>query len=236
MKSLKRLIPLLIIILLMVLVYFTDAFKFLDYETIRYHHNELTELVNNHPISAPVIFIGSYAVITLLSVPIAIFASLIGGFLFRQPWCTIYVVIGATTGATLLFLAAKTAFGNYLKRKAGPRLKKLEKGFNKNAASYLLFLRFVPLIPFWLVNLAPAFFNVRLSTYIWTTIIGITPGAFVTTLAGRGLNTIFETSEEFSASSVLNPQLTIALIGLGILALLPIVVKKFREKKKHDRQ
>lgn len=226
----KKFIPILIIITLMLVGYFTGFYRSLDFDTLKYHHNELIEYVNNNPIMTPFMFMGAYAASTALSIPGGLLLSLLGGFLFRQPLCTIYVVIGATTGATLLFLAARTALGDFLKKRAGPFLKKMEKGFNENAVSYMLFLRFVPLFPFWLVNLAPAFFRVRLRTYIWTTLVGITPGAFVFTQAGRGLGAIFETSEDFSLASVLNIETKIALIALGIFALIPIFVKKWRKK------
>lgn len=231
MSKWKRFIPLLIILILMAIGYFSGFYKALNFDTLKYHHNELTEYVNNNPISTPFIYMGTYMAVTALSIPGGLLLSLLGGFLFPQPWCTIYVLIGATTGATILFLAARTAIGNFLRKKAGPRLAKMEKGFNKNAASYLLFLRFVPIFPFWLVNIAPAFFNVRLKTYIWTTLVGITPGAFVFTQAGRGLGAIFETADEFSVNAILNPQLKIALICLGIFALLPIIIKKLRKGK-----
>lgn len=226
----KKWIPLIIIIAAMVLLYFTGFWRSLNYETIRYHHVELTEYVNNNPVMTPFMYIGAYIVTTALSIPGGLLLSLLGGFLFKQPWAFLYVLVGATIGATLLFLAAKTSIGEYLKQKAGPRLSKMEKGFNRNAASYMLFLRFVPLFPFWLVNLAPAFFNVRLRTFIWTTLIGIAPGAFVSTQAGRGLGMIFETSDQLTIGAIFNTQMIIALVALGIVSLIPIAIKKWRAK------
>jgi uncharacterized membrane protein YdjX (TVP38/TMEM64 family) len=105
----------------------------------------------------------------------------------------------------------------------------MEKGFNENAASYMLFLRFVPLFPFWVVNLAPAFFGVPLRTFLWTTFIGIIPGSFVFTLAGSGLEKVFEMGQDFSLGALFNTELKIALSLLGVLALVPILVKKFRK-------
>ncbi|NGX59770.1 MAG: hypothetical protein KR126chlam3_00927 [Chlamydiae bacterium] len=235
MKKSTRYIPLLIIVILMLFAYFSGIYKALDFETLKYHHNELTEFVNRNPIQTPLMFISMYIAVAALSLPVAIFLSLLAGFLFPQPFCTIYVVIGATIGATILFLAAKTALGGFLKKKASPFLAKMADGFQKNAASYLLFLRFVPFFPFWVVNLAPAFFNIRLRTFIWTTLIGITPGTFVSTQAGRGLNAIFESEEGFTFGAIFNTEMKIALICLGILSLIPILVKKWR-KKKDDRQ
>ncbi|MBA3815833.1 MAG: VTT domain-containing protein, partial [Parachlamydiaceae bacterium] len=100
----------------------------------------------------------------------------------------------------------------------------------ENAASYLLFLRFVPLFPFWLVNIAPAFFGVSLLTFVWTTLVGIFPGTLVFTLAGAGLEKILENNEPFSLSTIFNTQIKMALILLGITALVPIALKRFRKK------
>lgn len=232
MAKLKQFWPIGLIVILMLVGYFSGFYRAFTFDTLRYQHLEMSEYVNEHPVLTPIMFIGTYLVATALSIPGGLFLSLIGGYLFAQPWCTLYVIVGATTGATLLFLAARTALGEGLKRKTGGNLAKMKEGFKKNAVSYMLFLRFVPLFPFWLVNLAPAFFKVSLRTYIWTTLVGILPGAFVFTQAGRGFNEIFETAQDFSLDSILNIQVKIALICLGIFALIPIIIKKWREKKK----
>ncbi len=160
------------------------------------------------------------------------FLSIIGGFFFNIPWGVIYVVIGATVGATIIFLAARTALRDLLRKKAGPFLKEMEGGFQKNAASYLLFLRFIPLFPFWLVNIASASLNVKARTYIWTTFVGIIPGSYVYTQAGSGLGIIFEEGKSFSLDSIFNTQMNFALILLALFSLIPILVKKLI----HDRQ
>ncbi len=229
----KRFLPLLIILIAMAVIYFTELYRYLSFDCLKLYHMTLRELVSAHPFTAPLLYILIYIALTALSIPGAVFLSLLGGYLFSQPLSTLYVIFAATCGATLIFLAARTAIGSSLREKAGPFLKKMEKGFQENAASYMLFLRFVPLFPFWIVNLAPAFFGVPLTTFIWTTLIGIAPGAFVFTLAGGGLEKIFESNHPFSVNAIFNTQMKIALVLLGVLALAPIIVKKI--KKKNDR-
>lgn len=231
MNLFKRFIPLIIIIALMAVGYFTGFYKGLNFETLRYHHHELTEYVNNHPVMTPFMFIGAYFLATTLSIPGALFLSLLGGFLFSEPWSTLYVLIGGTGGATCLFLAARNTLGGFLKEKRGRWLSKIQASFNENAVSYMLFFRFIPLLPFWLTNLAPAFFNVRLKTYIWTTFVGITPRAFIFTEAGRGQSSIFESSEPFLVSSVLNTNEKIGLMCLAFFSIIPILTKKWGKKK-----
>jgi uncharacterized membrane protein YdjX (TVP38/TMEM64 family) len=229
-QRLKRFLPLSLILLGMAAVYFSGLYHYLSFNTLRTYHDTLKLFILAHPIAVPLLFILTYILLTALSVPGAVFLTLLGGYLFPQPLSTIYVVFSATCGAALIFLAARTALGDALKQKAGPFLQKMEKGFNENAASYMLFLRFVPLFPFWAVNLAPAFFGVPLRTFLWTTLIGITPGSFVFTLAGSGLEKIFETGQAFSLSALFNTELKIALSLLGVLALVPILIKKFRKR------
>lgn len=232
MKFFKKWLPLLIILCGMLIIYFFHLYRYFDINKLQLHHHALKLWVEAHPFSAPILFIGVYILSTAFSVPGGAILSIIGGFLFPQPLCTIYVVVGATIGATLLFLAAKTALGDLLKQKASPFLKRLESGFKKNQVSYLLFLRFVPLFPFWLVNLAPAFFSVPLKTYLWTTAVGIIPGAFVYTQAGRGLEAILDQPEPLSIQGLFNPQVRWALILLGVFSLVPILIKRLR--RKHD--
>ncbi len=231
-STLKRFLPIICILIAIAAIYVSGAYHYLTFNTLRTYHATLKVFLLAHPISMPLLYTLTYIVLTALSIPGAVFVTLIGGYLFAQPWSTLYVIFGATCGAILIFLAARTAFGETLKQKGAPLLKKMAKGFNENAASYMLFLRLVPIFPFWIVNLAPAVFKVPLKTFVWTTLIGIAPGSFVFTLAGSGLEQILQTHQELSVSAILNTQLKIALCLLGALSLVPILVKKWRKKNK----
>lgn len=207
-------------------MYFLDVHHYLSLDSLRTYHKSLRAFVDMHPMLTPIAFCLVYISSTALSVPGAVFLTLLGGYLFHQPWSMIYVVLSATCGAVLIFLAARTALKEFLKKKARPFLQQMEKGFQENAISYLLFLRFVPLFPFWLVNIAPAFFGVSLITFVWTTMVGIIPGALVYTLAGGGLEQILENKAPFSLNAIFNIQIKIALTLLGFIALAPIAWKK----------
>lgn len=230
-NRIRSFIPLFLIIILMGVAYFFGLHDYLSFQSLKEHRNVLLVLVETYPVLAPLFYIVFYAVSTALSVPGGIFLSLFGGFLFPQPFSTIYVVLGATLGAIILFLAASTAIGETLKHRAGPLLQKMRAGFQEDAAHYLLFLRLVPIFPFWMVNLAPAFFGVSLITFAWTTFFGIIPGAFVFTQAGVGLGAILDSGETLSVETIFNNQIKIALVALGLFALLPVVIKKLRKRK-----
>jgi uncharacterized membrane protein YdjX (TVP38/TMEM64 family) len=227
----KKFLPLIGLVVILGVLYATGAVHYFSFEALRDYHQQLKLFEKSHPIALPLLFMAVYTLSTALSIPGALFLTLAAGYLFGQPLSLFVVVVSATCGATLLFLAARTALRGLLKKKAAPFLKKMEKGFTKNAASYLLFLRFVPLFPFWVVNLVPAFFGVRLRTFIWTTLVGIAPGSFVFTLAGEGLEKIFESKEGFTAAAILNPQLKLAFILLGVFALIPILLKKWKGRR-----
>ncbi|HSW85905.1 MAG TPA: TVP38/TMEM64 family protein [Rhabdochlamydiaceae bacterium] len=232
-KYLKRFLPLILIVAGMAAVFFTGAYHYFSFDSLKSYHQIIKTYVSQHPVSVPIIFILVYIAITAMSIPGAVFLTLLGGYLFPQPQSSIYVIFAATCGATLIFLAARTALGDFLRKKAGPFLKKMEKGFQENAVSYMLFLRFVPVFPFWLVNIAPAILGVSLITFVWTTLVGITPGTIVFTLAGGGLEKIFESQQEFSINTIFNLQVKIALGLLAVISLVPIIWKRFR--KRHDR-
>jgi uncharacterized membrane protein YdjX (TVP38/TMEM64 family) len=141
------------------------------------------------------------------------------------------VVVSATLGATIVFLAARTSLGAALAAKAGPFLKKTERGFRENALSYLLVLRLVPLFPFWLVNIVPALFGVPLRTYVIGTFLGIIPGSVVYTLLGSNLGAVLDAGGRPQLGIIFEPRMLLALLGLAILALVPVLYKKLQARK-----
>jgi uncharacterized membrane protein YdjX (TVP38/TMEM64 family) len=231
-KILKRFIPLFILVIFMCLIYFSGIYHYISFDTLKTYHKTLKEFVEHHFVLVSFLYILTYICATAISFPGAIILTFFGGYLFPEPLSAIYVVFSATCGASIVFFVSKTAIGNSLRDKAIPFLRKMEKGFKENGISYLLFLRFVPIFPFWILNIASAFFDISLKTFIWTTALGITPGAIVFTLSGAGLSKVFEDGSSFSIQTVLNTQIKIALCLLGLLALTPVLVKKIIKQKK----
>ena len=140
-------------------------------------------------------------------------------------------MVGATIGATALFLAARYAFADLLRAKAGPAIRKMEDGFREDAFNYLLVLRLVPIFPFWLVNLVPAFLGVSLKVYVIATFIGIIPGGFVYALVGNGLGAIFDRGEVPDLLIIFQPQILAPILGLAVLAVIPVIYKKMKQRK-----
>jgi uncharacterized membrane protein YdjX (TVP38/TMEM64 family) len=162
------------------------------------------------------------------SLPVAAILSVLGGFLFGSFLGAGANVVGATIGAIAVFLAAKTAIGGVLRQQAGPFVQRMEVGFKENALSYMLVLRLIPVLPFFIVNIVPALLNVPLATFAIGTFFGIIPGAFVFASIGAGLGSVFDRGESFTLAGALTPEIITALVGLALLSLLPVVYKAWR--------
>lgn len=230
-EKLRRFAPLVLIAAAIGAAFAFGVQDYLSFDALKENRAVLTRFVADQAVLAAAIFMAAYAVATALSLPGGAVLSVTGGFLFGSLLGTAWVVIGATAGAVGIFLAARTALGDALKAKAGPWLTKMEDGFKENALSYLLVLRLVPLFPFFIVNLVPAFLNVPLRTYTLGTLLGIIPGTFVYVSVGAGLGSVFEAGGDFSPASVLTPEVVTALVGLSVLSLVPVVYKKLKARK-----
>lgn len=226
--KIRPFLPLLLILGLMAAVYLMAFLHPWSWNTLKSFQGSIAQFHAAHPFLTPVLFICLYIFCALVSFPAIFMLSLFAGFLFKQPYSTAYVTCAATIGASLLFLAARTAFGELLYRKAGSRLTNLKEGFQENAASYLLFLRLFPFFPFWLVNVAGAFFAVPFLTFAWTTFLGMIPSVFIYTQAGQGFAMMLENPAPLTPAALLNANLLFALIGLALLSLAPLLFKKVK--------
>ena len=185
-----------------------------------------------HPVLSAAAFLGIYALATAFAFPAASVLTVFAGFLFGWQLGGALTAVAATAGATALFLAAKTALGDTLKARAGPKVRKLAEGFQANAFSYLLALRLAPIFPFFVINVAPALFGVPLRSYVAATFLGILPGTFAYAYLGQGLDSVLAAAaasgESVSIGDLVTPQITIAFLALGTVALIPTLVRKLR--------
>jgi uncharacterized membrane protein YdjX (TVP38/TMEM64 family) len=212
----------------------TGCDRYLSHEVLGTHHSVLMEFVDDHALIAGAIYLSVYIAVVALSLPGAVVLTLTGGFLFGPVAGTALTVVGATAGATLVFLFARTVFGGSSLDRFGPQARNLAENIRRNAWSYLLALRLVPLFPFVLVNIIPAFVGVRTMTFLLTTLVGIIPGSAVFTLAGAGLGSALERGDKLSLSMILTPEILLALAGLALLALAAIPLRRWLEKKNSE--
>ena len=226
----RRWLPIGVIAVGLVLVFVFDLDEFASFRHLREHHQKLTEFVAAHYGQAVLGYLLLYVLFVALSLPGAIWLTVAAGFLFGAVMGAILSVIAATIGATLLFLATKTSLGDYLHAHAGPWLGKVERGFADNQWSYLLMMRLFPAIPFFIANLVPAFLGVPLSVFVITTFIGIIPATVIFATIGAGLGSVLQSSADLSLHSLMTPQVKGALVGLAVLAAMPIAVKFVRRR------
>lgn len=224
--------PLIVIGAVAVIGFFTLR-DTLTFDTLRDNREALLSLRNDHFALMAGAFVAIYVAIVAFSLPGAAVASVTGGFLFGLWMGTAFNVVAATIGATGIFLAARAGLGRSLAAKmetSDGTLKRVKEGLHDNEISVLLILRLVPLVPFFVANLVPALVGVGLRNFVWTTAVGIIPGALVFTSIGVGLGEVFDRGESPDLSLLWAPEVIGPILGLAALAALPIVIKAVRGK------
>jgi uncharacterized membrane protein YdjX (TVP38/TMEM64 family) len=249
-RRLVRLLPLALIALVSVTVIAFGWHEHLSLAGLVTSRAAIDAVVAVHPIAALAGFAAAYALAVALSLPGAVFLTILGGAIFGAWVGGLAALVGATAGATAIFLVAKSALGEWMIRRAGQRAAKLASGFCDDAFYYLLFLRLVPVFPFWLVNLAPALCGVRLMTFVAATALGIMPGTFAFAIFGAGLDHAAATqlaayracqaaggtscALNFDPAAAATPQLIAGLVALGLLALIPVVVRRRKARAQSE--
>jgi uncharacterized membrane protein YdjX (TVP38/TMEM64 family) len=206
--------------------------------------------VAGHRIVALASFVALYVVTVSLGIPGGAILTMAGGIVFGAFGGALSAIVAGSIGATIIFAVARSAAGEWLVALAGPRAMRLARGFREGAFNYLLFLRLVPLFPFWLVNIVPALCGVGLGPFFAATLIGIMPAACVYALFGAGLDSALVAQEsayracvaaaaadcrlDFHIGAAVTPELLAALVGLGLLALLPLAARCMRPARTGD--
>jgi uncharacterized membrane protein YdjX (TVP38/TMEM64 family) len=246
--SWRRLVPLIVIGMLSLAVWILFVAmgwnRELSLEALARHYDALRHLIAARAFTAVICYIALYIAAVALSLPVGAYLTVIGGILLGTLAGGMAAVAGASAGAVCFFLIARSAVGEHLVRRAGPAAEKLASGFRADAFNYLLFLRLVPIFPFWLVNLVAALSGMRLAPFAAATVIGIMPATFAFAFVGSGLESAINAEETLyraclaagrsdcrlalHADVALTPQLIAALVLLGVVALVPVAVKRLR--------
>lgn len=247
----RRWLPLILLAGVMTLALSMGWHRYLSLETIGLNYDALKAYITDNLVLALLIYIGLYIAIIALSLPVGLIMTLSGGLLFGWQIAAPAAVVGATIGATIVFLIVTSSFGSTMAARAGPFVAKLRDGFQENALSYLLFLRLVPAFPFVIVNLVPALLGVRLSTFVIGTGLGIIPGTTAYALAGSGLGSVIEAqnlaykaclaarqsdaaiicSYTIDLTQIVTRELVWAGIALGVVALIPVALKYWSHRR-----
>lgn len=232
-SPLSRLLPLVVVAAGIAAFFAFGLDEYLSFQALQEHREFLTTWTAENKVLAAIFFVVGYCVMVALSLPGAVWATLAGGFVFGTLVGGVYVVTGATLGATAIFLIARYALADFFRSKASNAIEKMEAGFNENALSYMFVLRLVPLFPFWLVNLVPAFLGVKLRTYVIGTFFGIMPGSLVYASVGNGLGAVFEQGGTPDLGIIFTPEILGPILGLAALSLVPVIYKRIKSGKEN---
>jgi uncharacterized membrane protein YdjX (TVP38/TMEM64 family) len=243
---LRRLAPLAIVLVLIGIVYAMGWHREVSLETLVRHRAAIDSFMHQHYATTLGLFVVLYVLVVAMSLPGALVLTISGGILFGVLIGAGASVIGATLGAVIIFLIARTACGEYLVRRAGPVVQRVAQGFRADAFSYLLFLRLVPLFPFFVVNLVPAISGVRLAPFVAATFLGIIPATIAYAFVGAGLDSVIAAQEasykaclavgnagcrlDFDIRAAVTPQLVAALSALAVVGFIPLLVKRLRAR------
>ena len=205
------------------LFFWFDLQRYLTLDALKTNRQALSNYYAAHTVVMIAGFMAIYIIQTALSLPGAAILSLAAGAIFGSVMGTIYANIAATTGATLAFLVTRYLLRDVVLNKFGTKLEKINRELEQRGFNYLLFLRLVPLFPFFLINLAAGLTRLPLRTFFIATMLGIIPGGFVYVNAGASLATID------SLSGIASPQVLGSFALLGLFALIPALYNKFKK-------
>jgi uncharacterized membrane protein YdjX (TVP38/TMEM64 family) len=229
--TLRRFLPVAILLLGLVLFLLLGLGRHFSFEALSRNHAELTAWVAANGALAALIFVLGYATAIAFSLPIGMLVTPLAGYLFG-PWLgACLAIIGATLGAIAVFLAARTAFYDLFHARAGAALARFEQGFRRDGFSYLLFLRLVPLFPFWLVNIVPALLGMRLDRFALGTLIGIIPGCVVYSSIGAGFGLLIDRGERPDLHVIFQARILLPLLGLAVLSLVPVIYARLKARR-----
>ena len=241
-STLRRFGPLAGLAGVMLAVYLFGGHELVSLSNLIRQRAALAALVEEHLLLASATFAAVYVTAVALSFPGASLLTIMGGFLFGWLLGGTLTAVSATAGAAVIFVIARTSLGSTLRGEAGPLLTRMADGFREDAFHYLLFLRLAPIFPFWLVNIAPALFDMRLRPYLVATFLGILPGTYAYAFIGTGLDSVIAAQEaadpgcaaagtcHIEVSALVTGELVAAFAALAVAALVPVVVRRLRRR------
>ena len=206
----------------------------LSFQTVTLHYVEINYFTQQNWLASYTGFALLYIAVVAFSLPVASLLTLAAGALIGWPAIGL-IVLAATTGASLVFIAARGLFRDLLRVRAGAFFATVEWGFTNNAFNFLLFLRLMPVAPFWAVNILPAFTRMTLPQFIAATAIGIIPGTSVYVAVGRGFDHVLARGETPDLAALSAPQIWLPLAGLAVLALMPILYRHVTSSRSKER-
>ena len=223
--------PAALVLLAIVALLRTGVVGRLSIDSLKANRGALMAFVHAHPTESLLGYLAVYVATVALSLPTALILTLTGGFLFGAWLGGAAAAVGCTLGATIVFLISRLTTGDAVEAKTGPRVRALAEEIKKDAFFYLLTLRLIPVMPFWLSNVAAGLIAIRVSTFFTATLIGILPVALIYAGVGSGLGSLFDSGEPISLHALITPRVLLPLAGLALLSVLPILYQRRRSRR-----
>ncbi len=233
--TLRRFLPLAILFVGLVCFLLSGLQRYVSFETIRRHHAELTAWVADNRPAAAVTFVIGYVAAVSFSLPAGALLTALGGFLFGVWLGPALSITAGAIGATTMFLAARLAFYDLFHARAGPALNRLEAGFRRDSFAYLIFLRLVPVFPFWLVNIVAALLGMPLGRFALATLLGSVPGAVIFANLGASFGMLIDQDERPDLGVIFQARILLPLLALAVLSLLPVIYTRLKNRRERYR-
>lgn len=226
--------PALLVLIAIVLIVRSGWLGRLSLEGLRDSRGGLVSFVRAHPLQSLGLYALVYVGTVALSLPTALILTLTGGFLFG-PWLGgVAASVSCTLGATVVFLISRLTVGDAVEAKTGPRVRAVAEEIRKDAFFYILTLRLIPVTPFWLTNVAAGLIAIPVATFVAASLIGILPVSLIYAGIGSGLGALFASGKPLSLHILVTPRILLPLIGLAVLAVLPILYQRSRARRSAD--
>ncbi len=227
-RLMRRFGPLLLVLAALIAAFASGLTKHLSLHELRARREELEALVHAHPAASLLLYVATYTASVSLSLPAALVLTLTGGLLFGAWIGGFAAAFSCTLGATIVFLVCRTAIGDALRSRAGPTAARIEDAVRRDAFSYIVTVRLIPVMPFWLANLALGFIDIPLRTFVVASFLGIVPVSLIYAGLGSGLDHMFARHQRPDLHLVMHANILVPLLGLAILSLAPIAWRRLR--------
>ena len=228
--TLRRMLPFAILLLGLAVFFALGLNRQLSLQTLSGNEAELTAWVAANSVVAALTFVAAHTSVVAFSLPASVVMAAASGFLFGVWEGALLSMVGTTIGSIILFFAARSAFYDLFRARAGAAVARLEEGFRRDGFSYLVFLRLVPIFPSWLVTIVTALLGMRPAVFIPGTFIGIVPGCFVFAGIGADFGLLFRNGQTPDLGAIFQVRTLLPLLGLGVLALLPVLYRRWRRR------
>lgn len=242
-RRIGRYLPAVTVLALFVAAWLFGWFDYVSLSRLIMHRQSLAGQVADHRAVALIVYFLVYVCLVAVSFPGATLLTVSAGLLFGGVAAGIVTVFAATLGATIIFLVARSSFGDILQKRAGPFVSRMIEGFNRDAFNYLLFLRLAPVFPFWVVNIVPGLVAMPVRSFVAATFLGIIPGTFAYAFIGAGLDSVIAAQERadpgcaaagtcrIDPSALVTGKLLFAMAALAVVSVLPVIVRKWRASR-----